>query len=280
MAMRSLTSEGSMSVPGSQLRRRSPWWAALLAFALLGIAACVGHNLEVGDGIWEVGEVANPGGAQRYGFVAAAGDSLVVETAVGSIGDTVLELYDTDGTSLLASDDDGGDGFASRILWTAPADGRYFVMVKGYGDAVGRFAIHVDRQWLVIPECPASTTGSVYASGVTVFKAFFALQGQTFAITTVLGSLPDSTLTLYGPDANTQLAFDDDGGPGLASRIDWVAPADGVYYVAINGYGTATGSFQLQVGNDSICTCPSTEDPFGCLWCDKDGKNCQPCALV
>jgi hypothetical protein len=253
---------------------------ALLALAMLGAAACAGPTLEVGDGIWKVGEIANPGGYQRYGFVADAGDSLVVETAVGSIGDTVLELYDTDGTSLLASDDDGGDGLASRIVWTAPAAGRYSVIVSGYGDAVGRFAIHVDRLLAFLPECPASATGSVHASGVTVWKAFFALQGQTFAIMTVLDTLPDSTLTLYAPDANTQLAFDDDGGPGLASRIDWVAPADGVYYVAINGYGGTTGSFQLQLGEDSFCTSPSEENPHGCLWCDRDGKNCIPCALV
>jgi hypothetical protein len=276
--MKCLTSQESIRVPGSGLRRQSLLQVALLAFAMLGVAACA--DLEVGDGIWEVGEISAPGGVQNYSFVPAQGTTLVIETAVGNLGDTVLELYDTDSTSLLASDDDGGDGLASRIVWTAPGAGRYYLIVRGYGDAVGRFAIHVNEQIGFLPECPASTTSSVAASYETTWKAFFALQGQAYAIATALGSLSDSTLTLYGPDATTVLDFDDDGGSGLASRIDWVAPASGVYFVGVNGFGSATGSFQLQVGTDPACTSPSTDAPYGCLYCDRDGKNCIPCALV
>ena len=49
--------------------------------------------------------------------------------------DTVLRLYDTDGSTLLAyNDDDPGlpDPLASRIIWTAPASGTYFIMVRDY----------------------------------------------------------------------------------------------------------------------------------------------------
>lgn len=57
--------------------------------------------------------------------------------------DTVLSLYDTDGSTLLAINDDDPDSeelFASRIDWTAPVDGRYYIMVRdffGRGDCLG-----------------------------------------------------------------------------------------------------------------------------------------------
>jgi murein DD-endopeptidase MepM/ murein hydrolase activator NlpD/N-acetylneuraminic acid mutarotase len=41
--------------------------------------------------------------------------------------DTVIQLYDVDGQTLLASDDNSGGGAASRLKWTAPTAGKYFV---------------------------------------------------------------------------------------------------------------------------------------------------------
>ena len=69
--------------------------------------------------------------------VTATTSNLILDT------DTVLRLYDTDGTTLLAyNDDDPGlpDPLASRIIWTAPHNGTYFLMVRDYyrrGDCLG-----------------------------------------------------------------------------------------------------------------------------------------------
>ncbi|OGO27791.1 MAG: hypothetical protein A2Z16_01845 [Chloroflexi bacterium RBG_16_54_18] len=41
--------------------------------------------------------------------------------------DTVIELYDLDGLTELASDDDSGGGLASKLVWQAPNDGTYFI---------------------------------------------------------------------------------------------------------------------------------------------------------
>ena len=46
--------------------------------------------------------------------------------------DTYLYLYDTDGTTELAHDDDSGEGLASLIVWTPPAVGTYYVEVRPY----------------------------------------------------------------------------------------------------------------------------------------------------
>ena len=69
--------------------------------------------------------------------VTATTFNLILDT------DTVLRLYDTDGSTLLAYNDDDPllpEPTASRIIWTAPATGTYFMMVRDYyrrGDCLG-----------------------------------------------------------------------------------------------------------------------------------------------
>ncbi len=62
-------------------------------------------------------------------FEAMAGTRYMIQTLrLGQRYDTMLFLYDASGT-LLAMDDDSGPGYASSIVWTAPADGVYYVKV-------------------------------------------------------------------------------------------------------------------------------------------------------
>ncbi len=81
-------------------------------------------------------------------FPAQAGTTYTITTFnLVPPTDTVLELYDTDGTTLLVLNDDaasvtnfsskfGGtalsSGLASQIVWTAPSTGRYYFMVRDY----------------------------------------------------------------------------------------------------------------------------------------------------
>ncbi len=77
------------------------------------------HNFDVtGDRDWVKFDVVK---GQRY----------IIQTwNVGGYADTMLYLYDTDGSTLLAFNDDfDGLGWASQIEWVAPADGTYYAMV-------------------------------------------------------------------------------------------------------------------------------------------------------
>jgi len=51
------------------------------------------------------------------------------------------------------------------------------------------------------------------------------------------GSIGDSRLWLYSDDCTTELAFDDDGGPGLFSLITFTATYSGYYYALVDEYG-------------------------------------------
>lgn len=62
-----------------------------------------------------------------------------IQTSNLSAGvDTVLEIYDTDGTTILALDDNSGGGNSSSLLWQAPATASYFIrIIQGTGSSYG-----------------------------------------------------------------------------------------------------------------------------------------------
>lgn len=65
------------------------------------------------------------------GLPACQGRAYVIETAnLGDYADTILELFDPRATSLIASDDDGGGYYASRLTWIATGTGTFHVRVK------------------------------------------------------------------------------------------------------------------------------------------------------
>ena len=116
-------------------------------FATAGPAAC-------GDVISDV-SIFPAGDVDFYAISLAAGQILSVDIdSQGSSLDSVLGLFDSDGTTLLAqSDDDSapGESFSvdSYLQFDAPADGIYFVAVSSYadfdfngeGDSIGSYTI-------------------------------------------------------------------------------------------------------------------------------------------
>ncbi|UCF81336.1 MAG: hypothetical protein JSV08_02685 [Acidobacteriota bacterium] len=77
--------------------------------------------------------------ADWINFNACTGRTYTIETSnLGASANTVLELYDTDCSSLITSDDDGGVGSASKIAgWTAPAVGTYHIKVLQFDGTFG-----------------------------------------------------------------------------------------------------------------------------------------------
>ncbi len=68
-------------------------------------------------------------------FLAIAGTTYTITTQnLVPPTDTVLYLYDQDGTTLIAMNDDapGALNLESRIVWKAPKDGRYFIKVRDF----------------------------------------------------------------------------------------------------------------------------------------------------
>jgi hypothetical protein len=67
-----------------------------------------------------------------------------------------LEVFDQDGLTTLASDDNGGGNAASRLEWHAPASGMLFIRVaQAPGSAYGcsaSYDISVSQElWVYLP---------------------------------------------------------------------------------------------------------------------------------
>ena len=83
-----------------------------------------------------IGAELEPAGVDHFAFAVSLAGTVTIETGPrvegGSIVDTVVELYDLDGT-LLGSDDDGADEpLFSRLTIDLPAAGVYVLKVRGY----------------------------------------------------------------------------------------------------------------------------------------------------
>jgi len=80
-------------------------------------------------------DICPAGDEDYYVFTANAGDTIIANIdawAIGSALDSYLYLYDTDGVTELAYNDDY-DGLDSRIVYPLPSDGTYYLKVRDFG---------------------------------------------------------------------------------------------------------------------------------------------------
>ena len=143
-----------------------------------------------------------------FAFAAERGQTYRIDVDLGTLDDSVATLYDS-GSRELDFDDDGGEFFGSRIIWTAAESGTHYVAVAGWGDTGSyTFTVTAIRD---APDTPGtrddhgdSADGATFTTvGETVtgvlghgrdidYFAFAAERGQTYRIDVDLGTLDDS----------------------------------------------------------------------------------------
>ena len=154
------------------------------------------------------------------------------------------------------------NGQATVVINTAsfsPGTQRFFAGAK---DSLGRWSTHIAFTLEILPAddhgdspatatavaAPSLTSGTIGLQGDRDVFKFQAVRGHRYTFSTELDSLYDSTLRLYDRDGITLLAYNDDNGSSLASRIVWTAPVSGTYYLDVRGYGDAyRGDYRLRV---------------------------------
>jgi hypothetical protein len=125
-----------------------------------------------------------------------------------------------------------------------------------------------DDQWLLARAIAADGSSHAHTShapGDVDFVKFAASAGSSYVMRAFeLGGRPfnDTTLTLYGPDGQTPLAYNDDHemeSPG-ASRIEWTAPDSATYFLKVAQFNPASGgcafTYLLQVARSSPASSP------------------------
>lgn len=190
-------------------------------------------------------------------------DLLVLTQRLEGGTDTVLALVDANGRDII-EDDDGGthEHLASRIEVPAGQRQPAFIRARSIGGA-GRFELIVTPDTTPAgPAFPGSLRGAASAPPLEVGRpvpltlrrgqaAYFRLpDGDIAVLTRNLGNGTDTVLTLL--DANgEELAEDDDGGGGLASRLEVAGSDARPLFVRATLLGGLSGTFELVVESEA-----------------------------
>ncbi len=201
------------------------------------------------------GELEYDGDFDFFRFQAEAGRSYQIDVALGTLDNSVVDLYDTDG-SILDTNDDYEGTYASRLYWVAPSSGERYVLVGGYG--IGTYTLTVS---LIIDDhgnsegdatairVGADVRGELEYDGDFDFFRFQAEAGRSYQIDVALGTLDNSIVELYGAGGSF-LDANDDYGNTYASRLSWRASSSGERYVFVGGYGIGTYTLTVSIIDD------------------------------
>ena len=184
-----------------------------------------------------------------FSFRADRGVRYAIEARLLSHPDTVMRLLDSGG-SQIEFDDDGGTDGGSRIEWTAPDGGTYYVVVMGYDSTgTGTYELSLgdlrERLRSASRISPGTRSESRLGENDADYYYFRADRGVYYAIEAHLLTHPDTVIRLLDSDGH-EIASDDDGGADGGSRIEWEANEDGTYYIVVSAFDSDyIGSYRL-----------------------------------
>lgn len=153
----------------------------------------------------------------------------------GCPGDTIIEV--SAGDARVAYDDDGGLGRCSR-LEVSLAAGTYNIRVMGWADtAVAAYALEIVTARKL--EGSGAVEGGFQRGTEDTYQLSVAAASSFEAWTGGANGCPgDTVMTLYRASnrGRSRVAYDDDGGEGVCSRLR--ADLDpGTYHLVVAGYG-------------------------------------------
>ena len=209
-----------------------------------------------------VSGVVDPQGDEDFWFVdLTAGVFLSIDVDASEQGsplDPVIALIAPDGATVLRSNDDF-DGLDSRISYHIATSGRYYVAIRGFGNAGAPTALYEMAFGKVVCAAvgnelePNDTPGTATSipigatasgeicphddtpAGDVDYWAFRAQAGTTIELDVdaeALGVLSDPFLAAYASDGVTRLAANDDF-DGLDSRLQFSITTTGTYYASV-----------------------------------------------
>lgn len=223
------------------------------------------------------------GDADWVSFAATAGTSYRIETLnLASNVDTYLALFDRDGTTQLAWNDDVDGSAASRLWFTPTASGTYYVKARdsfGRGDTKRTYDLRI-----VTVACPDTfepdntlAQASPIALGATQARAYCAPNDDDWvsftataytvyrieALNVAAGTSP--TLTIYASDGTTTLQSSPYASAGQPVTLDFTPSTSGTYYIKARNFfgqeGNPTLTYDLRLSAIGTVTPTPTLTP-------------------
>ena len=189
----------------------------------------------------------------------------------GSAYDTFIDVGTTCcGTEVGSNDDSCGLQSSVTAVLTA---GTYFVSVEGFSSNVGAYTLDISKEVVscadFVVTAPGTFMGDTTASGDEcdlnagdehLYEVTLPNDGTwTFSL---CGSAYDTFIDVGTTCCGTEVGSNDDA-CGLQSSVTAVLTA-GTYFVAVEGFGTATGAYTLDISKgpdcmpDFVVTAPGT----------------------
>ena len=202
---------------------------------------------------------------EDYFLIVVPGSSTLTAVSTGSV-DTIGYLYDTDGTTQLATNDDDGEGGNFSISQSITTAGTYYVRVIGKGTATGRYSLTLtstggDHGNTAATATPVAIGGVPIVGNIATSgdEDYFSI--ETSLINGIRASTTGDTDTVgHIYEGEKQLATDDNSGAGMNFSIltDSVAPR--THYVRVTSKGMATGKYTLTIAFDDHSQIVSTNE--------------------
>ena len=237
------------------------------------------NTIEPGQTISGIHTFAPLGDDDFFRFTLTAPTQVLIETSGYDIFDvdTTLDLFDSNGT-LLASDEDGGDGFLSTINTLLPA-GTYYVNVWSFF-AGYYFPYNLTLSFTEPPiaevepndDCASANLASLgdridagIDTGGDVDSFRLLVPADSFVEIETSGSSGDTVLNISSADGSTAVGCDDDEGDGFFSLWGCCLPA-GEYCVQVKEFspGATLPNYSIEFRGAGSCNpgdplvCPST----------------------
>jgi hypothetical protein len=208
------------------------------------------------------GNIEYEGDVDWYRLSARSGQTYRIALAgagEGGLGDPLLRVIDAEGNELAANDDSEGS-LNSALEFTPQASGNVFIEASAFSNAyAGAYTLSVNGSAGPRDNLAAdrNTRGRLTvgqsADGVLDFsndRDWYRVrlqEGQSYRFTlNSAGDSPvgDPIVRIHNAQGE-ELGFDDDGGDGLNSYLEFTAPATGNYFVDAGSFSEGTGGYTL-----------------------------------
>ena len=202
--------------------------------------------------------IEQPGDMDYFLFSAVEGRTYRLLTShLSSDMDTIMFLFDSDGRTILEVDDNSNGETASRLQWTCPASGTYFVMIRHALALSGTGCYEFSLSMLLVDDhgddaltaTPVAMDRPIAgfietAEDVDVFL-FSVRRGFEYAIRLVEAS-PTSqfSLRLLDEDGITEQAA---GSDLMDDRLTWTATSDATVFAAVAAGNEQGGGYEITI---------------------------------
>jgi len=238
----------------------------------------VGTRSRISAGRTVTGNIEYEGDADWYRLSTRTGQRYRIaltgaEGAETPLGDPMLRVLDAEGNELTSNDDDG-ESLNSAVDFIPRANGDIFIEARGYADAfTGTYALNVVAERMPTDSISAnrSTRGRINLGQSVDGNLDFPTDSDWYRVRLTEGEsyrfgMTSSVDTGFDPfirvydAAGTELVFDDDGGEGLNSYLEFTAAATGNYFIEARGFSEeAIGSYTLTANSGDIPADASTD---------------------